>query len=342
MNTQENDNFKIDIQFIKECIEEALFFMSGETRTDLLTYLNPEHPLLQKATSKVSYIEYLKLMEKNGFIDGKEAGLMSSSIHPDVLGDFGPVSGNLLRFYPMTAVSQDTSIHVFEKKLYTEEMLSENEAFRLKDAYNNLEQHQKKEMTYEDFLLAYMTSSLDQLNNLIYQLKVYSGGDGENFQPITIMLHSPLHRQVAELSDDMQPFALRPAIKPYFLMITAAKSALQQKTVTLSFILNPALARGKEKLKAWLIADIVKTVVSVVSGASVNMNVFSSVSPVFISPTVYFDNKELEDLTMDNLFTLKTRDRLISAARTLSDSLFGSQDYENPPNSWSENNLNEE
>jgi len=151
-------------------IAENLFFLSG--RTDI-KFLNERGVKIWDAwaVNANTFKGYADKMLKKGIISEEEVNLLLETVPLNLLGDIGPMYGNMWRMWPVASPSgQEFGIRKENMVRAFEELPSDMLAVA-KEVYDNLEDDQKEGMDFETFALVFYYSSVDQINELIWELK---------------------------------------------------------------------------------------------------------------------------------------------------------------------------
>ena len=154
-------------RFISEkvVIAETLMFIGGHTNT---AFLN-EHGVKiwdPWAIHDQTVVNYVEKLVQAGFVKPEAAPFMIENFNPESIGEIGPMYGFFWRHWPTLA----QNIHR-EAVIRKVSDLPSDFVNTLSQVYADLTEEAKKETSLDDFLLIHYYSSVDQLNELILNLK---------------------------------------------------------------------------------------------------------------------------------------------------------------------------
>lgn len=151
-------------------IAENLFFLSGRTN---IAFLNERDVKIWDnwAVNPMTFKNYVNKMLDRGIVNKDEVRMLLETVPTNLIGEIGPMYGNMWRMWPLASPSgQDFSIRK-ENMLRTFEELPSDMLAVAKEVFDGLEVEERQGMDYETFALVFYYSSIDQINELIWELK---------------------------------------------------------------------------------------------------------------------------------------------------------------------------
>lgn len=146
-------------------IGETLMFIKGLTNVDFL------HSLGLKfwdawSVKKETTVNYLQKLVDANLATPEQAAMAAMNIDPKLIGEIGPMYGHLWRHWPIS----NHEIHKPTMHRTVEDVPSDFKA-RLIDAYESVPEEEKTNMSLNDWILIHYYSAVDQLNELVLNLK---------------------------------------------------------------------------------------------------------------------------------------------------------------------------
>lgn len=146
-------------------IKEMLMFIRGETN---IKFLHDRQSKIwdQWAVTDKTYEAYFQNLVDLGKATPEQAAFLAMSAKKDAIGEIGPMYGAMWRCWPIT------NLQIDERTIRrTVDELPSDFVTRVSAAYEMLDHEQKKDMTLEKWLLTHYYSSVDQLNELVWNLR---------------------------------------------------------------------------------------------------------------------------------------------------------------------------
>jgi len=148
-------------------VKEMLFFIKGLTNIEWLHDQEPPCKIWDSwAVKPKTVVDYVKVLEEKKFILPEQASLHLSTIDKKIFGEIGPMYGNLWRHWPLS----NMEIH---KTSITRTLADFPSDFltRMEIVYSQLSKEDKEGMSFEQWATVHYYSAVDQLNELVLNLK---------------------------------------------------------------------------------------------------------------------------------------------------------------------------
>lgn len=167
-------------------VKETLMFIGGYTNTSALNGAKIWDPW---AISKETSDKYLQRLVDRGAATPEQAAIASMNFNPDMVGEIGPMYGYLWRNWPISS----TEIHKETVVRKIEDLPSDFVA-KVTESYNALTEEAKQGYDLETWLIHHYYSAVDQLNELVLNLKADPYGSrhlvtafNPEFTPVTTL-----------------------------------------------------------------------------------------------------------------------------------------------------------
>lgn len=146
-------------------VHETLMFIAGVTNVN---YLNERGVKIWDswAVNDNTPINYVKKLEKAGYVQPEQALVALGQFDSSIKGEIGPMYGYMWRHWPLA----NRDIHR-PAVIRTPADMPSDFVKRMTDIYGSLEENDKKEMTLDQWLVVHYYSAVDQLNELVQNLK---------------------------------------------------------------------------------------------------------------------------------------------------------------------------
>lgn len=146
-------------------IAEILMFISGKTNVKFLNDLGLKFWDAWAVNEKTP-VNFIQKMVDRQFIPEEAAMLAMGSFDDKVFGEFGPMYGSMWRYWPTTTqdINKATVIRTIDE-------LPSDFVKDFTAIYEQLDTEEKEKMPLESWLLLNYYSSVDQLNELVHNLK---------------------------------------------------------------------------------------------------------------------------------------------------------------------------
>lgn len=146
-------------------IKEMLMFVGGHHTTDFLHEHGSKLWDAWAVTEK-TYSDYFQDLVDRGFATPEQGAIMAMSVEKDNIGSIGPLYGPMWRTWPINR-------HEIDLRATTRKVddLPSDLVARLTESWNTLPEEKQIEIPLETWLIQHYYSCVDQLNELVLNLK---------------------------------------------------------------------------------------------------------------------------------------------------------------------------
>lgn len=151
-------------------IMENLFFLTGKTNVEFLNKAGVKIWDLW-AVNKKTFETYAKKMLERGLVQEEEMHFLLETIPETLIGEIGPMYGNMWRMWPLAAPGGQEYAIRRENMVRTFDELPSDMLAAAKEIYEGTDPKELEDMDYETFARVFYYSSVDQINELIWELR---------------------------------------------------------------------------------------------------------------------------------------------------------------------------